>query len=109
MADAATRRRLLKSFAEGLRVSGRGPAIDLALFRELASLDLARVAAPVRVWIGSRDTNVPIAAARRLAERLPNGALCVLPGEGHLWVAQHYEEVLAWVEAITRDAGATTP
>jgi pimeloyl-ACP methyl ester carboxylesterase len=97
MADCATSDRLLAAFNEGLRVSGRGPAIDLKLFQEIDQLDLARARMPAHVWIGSEDRNVPPAAARRLAGSLPNAALTELAGAGHLWIAQNYDVVLDWV------------
>jgi pimeloyl-ACP methyl ester carboxylesterase len=97
MANCATSDRLLAAFHEGLRVSGRGPAIDLQLFHELNDLDLARAHMPAHVWIGSEDRNVPPAAARRLAGRLPNAALTELTGAGHLWIAHNYDVVLDWV------------
>lgn len=103
MNDPKTRKRLLRTFAEGLRTSARGPAIDLALFRELDRVDLSKAAMPAHVWIGTRDANVPIAGARRLAARLPNATLTVLHGEGHLWAAHHYDVVLKWIaKAISR-------
>jgi pimeloyl-ACP methyl ester carboxylesterase len=97
MADCATSERLLAAFHEGLRTSSKGPAIDLKVFQELNSLDLARATMPTRVWIGTADRNVPVGAARRLAHRLPNATLSELPGAGHLWVAHNYAEVLDWV------------
>lgn len=108
MNDPAVRSRLLNTFAEGLKTSAAGPAIDLALFRELALIDLAKVTAQARVWIGTRDTNVPVTAATRLAQRLPNAELTVLAGEGHLWAAMHYDEVLAWVAAAIASEGKAT-
>lgn len=103
MSDPKTRKRLLRTFAEGLRTSARGPAIDLALFREIDGIDLSKASMPAHVWIGTRDANVPVMAARRLAARLPRATLTVLPGEGHLWAAHHYDVVLNWiVDAIRR-------
>lgn len=109
MADPRTRIRLLKTFAEGLRHSARGPAIDLTLFRELDSIDLTRAVAPAHVWIGTRDANVPVTAAKRLAARLPNATLTTLEGEGHLWAAHHYDIILEWVAATVRKSGKTNP
>lgn len=105
MADPGTRARLLRTFAEGLRESARGPSIDLALFREIATLDLGRIVAPTHVWIGTRDTNVPVTAAKRLASRIPNATLTVLPDEGHLWAAKHYDEILGWIAEAVRPNG----
>jgi pimeloyl-ACP methyl ester carboxylesterase len=97
MNDPKTRKRLLRTFAEGLRTSARGPAIDLALFREIAQVDLSRATMPAHVWIGTRDMNVPVMAAKRLAAKLPNAKLTVMQGEGHLWAALHYDVILHWI------------
>ncbi len=97
MNDPNTRNRLLRTFTEGLRTTANGPAIDLALFREIAQLDLSRATMPAHVWIGTRDANVPVTAAKRLAAKLPNAELTVMQGEGHLWAALHYDIILHWV------------
>jgi pimeloyl-ACP methyl ester carboxylesterase len=101
MRDCETSARLLATFEEGLRRSSRGPAIDLALFRELVSIDLSCATMPSRIWIGLHDTNVPVAAAKRLAAKLPNAQLTELSEDGHLWVAHHYDEILAWIAAAS--------
>jgi pimeloyl-ACP methyl ester carboxylesterase len=97
IADCATSERLLAAFQVGLAQSARGPAIDLQLFREIATLDLSRATMPARVWIGSLDRNVPVTAAQRLARALPQCDLVDLEGAGHLWVAHNYDVVLDWV------------
>ncbi len=102
MADCAVSERILRAFHDGLRPGSQGPAIDLSLFGSAWSFDPSTIMAPAKVWIGTKDTNVPVAAARRLAERIPGAELEVLDGEGHLWVAQHYEETLAWTAQASR-------
>jgi pimeloyl-ACP methyl ester carboxylesterase len=99
MADCAVSQRILEAFSDGLAQSTRGPAIDLALFGAPWSFDPATIVAPTKVWIGTLDTNVPIAAAHRLAARISHAELEVLRGEGHLWVALHYPDVLGWMRA----------
>jgi pimeloyl-ACP methyl ester carboxylesterase len=44
---------------------------------------LAEVSQPTLIVHGSRDTGVPVAAARRAAEKLPHGRLVVCEGAGH--------------------------
>ncbi|WP_371163449.1 alpha/beta fold hydrolase [Halorubrum miltondacostae] len=56
-------------------------------FRDAANdwgIDLDAVDAPVRLWHGTDDANVPIAGAERLAEALPTAELRVLDGADHL-------------------------
>jgi pimeloyl-ACP methyl ester carboxylesterase len=42
------------------------------------------VTVPVRLWHGERDTNVPAAGARRLADRLPDATLTAFADADHL-------------------------
>ncbi len=103
MGDCQVSQRILGAFADGLAHSTQGPAIDLALFGAPWAFDPGRMTAPAKVWIGTQDTNVPIAAAHRLAAQVPHAELKVLEGEGHLWVAQHYPEILGWISAAWRE------
>jgi pimeloyl-ACP methyl ester carboxylesterase len=96
------RQRILGRFSEGLRPGTTGPNTDLAIFSRPWDVDLAAVRAPSRLWIGTRDSNVPIAAARILAQRVPRCILTELPGEGHLWVSVHHDDVLAWIASAAR-------
>jgi pimeloyl-ACP methyl ester carboxylesterase len=101
-----TSRRILGSIKEGLRPGTAGPNIDLAIFSRPWNVDLAAIVAPARLWIGSVDSNVPVAAARALAERIPRCVLTELPNEGHLWVSEHHADVLAWVASALPAHGA---
>ena len=103
--QAEVRQRILGSFSEGLRPGTAGPNTDLAIFSRPWRVDLAAIAAPARLWIGSRDSNVPIAAARILAQRIPTCLLTELPNAGHLWVSVHHADVLEWVAAAAAAAG----
>jgi pimeloyl-ACP methyl ester carboxylesterase len=91
------RQRLLGSFSEGLRPGTAGPNIDLGIFSRPWQVDLAAVAAPARLWIGARDSNVPLTAVRALADRIAHCIVTELPDAGHLWVSVHHADVLAWV------------
>lgn len=97
LAESGVRARLGATFAEGLRPGVAGPACDLGLFGRPWRIDLARVAAPSRLWLGTTDQNVPRSAARRLASRVPDCSLVELPGEGHLWIANNYSVVIGWI------------
>lgn len=97
LATSGVSERLAAAFAEGLKSGADGPAIDLSLFGRPWELQLGTVSAPSRLWIGTADRNVPMVAARRLAERLHDCSFVELAGEGHLWVALNYGVVLDWV------------
>lgn len=97
---------LLRSFEDGLQRGTDGPLQDLRTFSRPWDVDFAAVRAPARLWIGARDTAVPLEAARTLARAIARCDLTELPMEGHLWVATHYDQVLAWVAAVTRNKDA---
>jgi pimeloyl-ACP methyl ester carboxylesterase len=98
--------RLLSSFREGLRPGMRGPITDLAVFARPWDVELQRIAAPARVWIGTADKAVPLVAARALADRIDGCSYEEMTGEGHLWVAANYGRVLEWVIATLREQPA---
>lgn len=94
--------RLTATFIEGLKAGGDGPATDLALFAAPWNVPLGDARMPARLWLGTADRNVPLAAARRLAAALPDCAIETLAGEGHLWVALHYADILDWLAKAGR-------
>lgn len=92
---------LLDSFLEGLLRSTAGPGIDLAIFSRPWGVDLGCIRAPARMWIGSADRDVPLAAAHALAERIQRLVLTELQEAGHLWVVTHHSEVIKWLLSVT--------
>lgn len=94
--------RLGETFVEGLRPGVVGPVTDLGLFGAPWGIDLGAARVPARLWIGSKDQNVPRSAARRLAERLPQCELTELESHGHLWIANNYDVVLGWIASAQR-------
>ena len=54
----------------------------------------ARISAPVTLVLGERDLMTPHKAGRALAAALPNPRVTVLPGAGHMLMAEHPDEVL---------------
>lgn len=97
---------LLGSFKDGLSRGTEGPLQDLRTFARPWNVDFAGIRAPARLWIGTKDTAVPLKAARLLASSIPNCILSELPMEGHLWVTTHYPEVLRWIADAARARGA---
>jgi pimeloyl-ACP methyl ester carboxylesterase len=86
-----------QTFMQGLPPGIVGPVTDFSLFGTRWNVDLARVRAPARIWLGSEDEDIPRSAVLRLAAQLPQCEFTELPGEGHLWVADHFETVLSWM------------
>lgn len=87
---------------EAFRNGGEGSAGDLYIFGRPWGIDYAAVTAPCTLWLGTADTIVPVAVARRLASQLPHCRFIELPGAGHFWVVEHIEEVLQEVATLAR-------
>jgi pimeloyl-ACP methyl ester carboxylesterase len=71
-------------FREAVATSRQGVVTE---FRHAVTgwdVSLAAVDAPVTLWHGDRDGNVPIDGPRQLAARLPNARLRVVEGADHL-------------------------
>ena len=84
---------LLVAFKEGFRLGVKGAIEDLQLFSKPWHLPLSEVRAPVILWQGTNDLMVPAQAGARLARELPHVEMISLPGEGHFWIFEHFEEV----------------
>lgn len=69
--------------ADALRPGARATVQELALIHRPWGFPLAELRAPVHIWHGMLDRNVPIAAARRLADQLPNATLHISDQSEH--------------------------
>src|SRR5690606_1549491 len=79
--------RTLRSFA------GAGGQREVVTDRDLTELRL-----PVSVVWGARDRLLPVAHARRAAERLPDATLRIVPNVGH---SPNWERPEVVVDAVT--------
>jgi pimeloyl-ACP methyl ester carboxylesterase len=80
---------------EALRHGTRGAALESWLFTRPWGFQLEDVRAPVRLWQGGADVNVPIAMGRAMASRLPNCIATYYEDEGHLLAVTHMDEILS--------------
>ena len=66
--------------------------------------------APVLLWQGTLDRNVPVAASLHLASLIPGCELHPVEGEGHYWIFEQIEEVLsAILQKMTEHLGIAIP
>jgi pimeloyl-ACP methyl ester carboxylesterase len=72
-----------EAVADALRPGTRGTVQELALIEGPWPFLLSEVATPAHLWHGARDTNAPIAIARRLARELPDANLHVSGPSDH--------------------------
>ena len=71
-----------------------GPSADFGIIARPWGFPLDGIKVPVTVWHGLADTYVPPAMGSYLAEHIPAARYHQFPGEGHLLVVEHLEEIL---------------
>ena len=92
---------LIDSFRTAFAGGVSGARDDYMAFVRDWGFDLA-TARNVTIWQGDQDDNVVPAEAHWLAEQIPNSALRVLAGEGHLSIALRLPEILHDLTARAR-------
>jgi pimeloyl-ACP methyl ester carboxylesterase len=75
--------------------AGRAAAQDFELFASDWGFDLGAITIPVHIWQGDADRNVPAQHAKLQHDAIPGSILHECPGEGHLLVFDHFEEIVA--------------
>ena len=91
------------AFMDDLRqpsaTTAQAGAQDFVLFARDWGFRLQDISVPVQVWHGDLDRNVPFAQGEFMADRIPGAEFHACPGEGHLVVVNHLEEILKGVSA----------
>ncbi len=101
LARADVRRNLLSGVAEGCRPGVRSGMQELGIFSRPWRIPLQDIRAPAFLWQGLSDRNVPVAAALRLAELIPDCRTRTIEKAGHYWIFDNIRLVL---ETIARAA-----
>ncbi|MCW2757473.1 MAG: alpha/beta hydrolase, partial [Nocardioidaceae bacterium] len=99
LAEPALRRAFVADMREALRGGTSGGGWDNVAWVGDWSFPLDAVRCPVHLWYGDEDRFAPLAHGEWLAANLPDSHLTVRPGEGHLGIYEHIDDVLA---ALTR-------
>jgi len=95
MQDPAIARFLTTMWAEGLRQGAAGLAAMWAAQYALPwGFDPEDITRPVAVWHGTDDRVCPVGQAERLAQRIPDVELRLVPAGGHLLPIEHWAEML---------------
>jgi pimeloyl-ACP methyl ester carboxylesterase len=63
---------------------------------------LSEVKTPVHLWHGARDTNAPIAIARRLARELPDATLHVSDSSEHDIGHDRSDEIMSVIASCVK-------
>lgn len=100
------RRNLIAGVAEGCRPGIRGALQEMRLFSRPWNVPFERIACPTFLWQGLGDRNVPVAAALRLGELIPNCHTRTIERAGHYWIFDNIERVL---ETLARAMEAQAP
>lgn len=101
------RRNLMAGVAEGLRPGVRGGVEEMRVFSRAWDLPLANIKAPCFLWQGLADRNVPVSAALKLGQLIPNCQVYRIEGAGHYWIFDNIRSVLTTlVEAANASPGS---
>jgi pimeloyl-ACP methyl ester carboxylesterase len=94
--------RFVDDTKEAFRQGGAGVRADLAVASRPWGFAPSNVNVPAYLWHGAADEDLPIAAARHMAQTIPN-CQPTFTDEGHLMGLHHVNEA---VEAIRKATGA---
>jgi pimeloyl-ACP methyl ester carboxylesterase len=89
---------MVSAIREGFRQGSRWVAQDDILVNQEWGFDLASVKPRIDIWHGEADVNVPIHAGEYLRDALPHARATFLPGAGHFFVLNRWEEILTALE-----------
>jgi pimeloyl-ACP methyl ester carboxylesterase len=84
--------------AEAFRQGGAGVAADLAVASRPWGFPLGEVGVPTWLWHGTADEDVPVAAARWMAQAIP-GCRATFTDEGHLMGLRHANQAIEAIRA----------
>jgi len=87
----------MEDYRRSSSTSAKAAAQDFHLFATDWGFRLEDITPPVDVWHGDQDRNVPFSHGRLQADRIPGARMHECPGEGHLLVVGHFEEILRTV------------
>ncbi len=93
LSQPEVRRTQLDGIIEAFRQGPWGTASELALLSRPWGFEVGEIRAPVSLWHGEADAIVPVGMGRYLAAQLPRCQARFIPGAGHLWIFEGYQEV----------------
>lgn len=94
LAEHVVRATQIDSISEAFRQGALATVYELGLFSRPWGFEVENIEVPVHLWHGEADAIVPVSLGRYLAEQIPGCQARFIPGAGHLWIFQGYEEVL---------------
>ena len=95
LADPQVWQMLLDETRQAFRLGTRGVVHDAAIYRRPWGFHLGEIQAPVLLWQGEADLEVPQRIGRALAQALPDCQAHFIEEEGHISLAyNHMDEIL---------------
>jgi pimeloyl-ACP methyl ester carboxylesterase len=87
---------LAASFAQSFRQGSKGPALDSKLYANDWGFELSNIAAaPVILWHGEQDVNVPVEMGRAVAAAVPGCDAVFHPEDDHYSIIiDHMDEIM---------------
>ena len=79
---------------EAIRQGGDGIVAELRALMNPWEFPIEKLAVPVRIWHGTEDTVVPVAAGRYLAQTIPLAEFHLVEGGGHFIALKIIKKVL---------------
>jgi pimeloyl-ACP methyl ester carboxylesterase len=93
MEDPAMRALHVRTTEEILRHPAQ-TAYEMRLLARPWGIDLAEIRTPAALWVGAHDTTHPPAMSQRIADRLPDATLTVVPDAATFGLRPVYPEIL---------------
>jgi pimeloyl-ACP methyl ester carboxylesterase len=87
------------SVSEAFRQGMHGHAWEAYLHVHPLGFRLEDITMPVHLWHGEADVDAPAGIGRHIAAKIPHCTAAFYPGEGHLLLFKHWEEILAAVQS----------
>lgn len=84
LADPRITAGLVRTWREAFRSGYQGALSDIEIYTRPWGVELPAINAPVHVWHGTADRNVPVSVGRFVAEQLPHGRSTIVAGAGHV-------------------------
>jgi len=81
-------------FLEAFRSGTAGVVDDYRVLASPWQFAPEGIEMPVHFWHGDADRLVALEQAQSVAARIPNAEFIVLPGEGHMLLVEHFDDVL---------------
>jgi pimeloyl-ACP methyl ester carboxylesterase len=93
LTDPRLRAQIIEAASEPFRQGVKGTVHEARICAQPWGFNPATIKPPVHIWHGDQDTNVPVAMAQHVAAQIPASNLTIYPGEGHLIVPKHWNEI----------------